>query len=249
VASIDAVGTCANMLRSGQANVMIAGATEACLSIVGMSLLCEQKVLTHHNDPPEEACRPYDNTRDGLVLSEGAGAVVLETAEHAMARGAPIYCEVMGYAATTEAYHLLLADPGGDELAYAFKRALLEGKVAADEVDYVCAHGISNRQYDVAETKAVKAVLGKRAYSVPMSSIKSSTGQPFAPGGAWQLAAACMSIQTGIIPPTINYRVPDPDCDLDYVPNYARRARVDTVMVNSHSVGGTHGCLIIRRFE
>ena len=249
VASIDAVDSCANVLRSGQAQVMIAGATEACLSIVGMSLLCAQKVMTHHNDPPHEASRPYDNTRDGLVLSEGGGAVVLETAEHAMDRGARIYAEIMGGGSTTEAYHLLLADPGGEELAYAFRRALLAGKVAADEIDYVSAHGISNRQYDIAETKAVKTVLGRRAYNVPMSSIKSSAGQPFAPGGMWQLASACMSIQTGMIAPTINYRVPDPECDLDYVPNYMRRARVDTAMINSHSVGGTHGCLIIRRFE
>ncbi len=249
VAGIDAVATCASILKSGQAQVMVAGATEAPLSPFGMGLLCAQKVLTRHNDPPHEASRPYDNTRDGLVLSEGGGAVVLETAEHAMERGARTYAEIMGYGSTTEAYHLLLADPGGEELAYAFRRALLAGKVAADEIDYVSAHGISNRQYDIAETKAVKMVLGRRAYNVPMSSIKSSTGQPFAPGGTWQLASACMSIQTGMIPPTINYRVRDPECDLDYVPNYARRARVDTAMINSHSVGGTHGCLIIRRFH
>ncbi len=249
VASIDAVASCAEVLRSGRAEVMIAGASEACLSLVGMSVLCAQKVLTHHNDPPQEASRPYDNTRDGLVLSEGSGAAVLETAAHAMERGARIYAEVLGYEATTEAYHLLLADPSGDELAYAFRKALLAGKVGADEIDYISAHGISNRQYDTAETKAVKMVLGRRAYNVPMSSIKSSAGQPFAPGGMWQLLSACMSMQTGMIPPTINYRTRDPECDLDYVPNYARRARVDTVMVNSHSVGGTHGCLIVRKFE
>jgi 3-oxoacyl-[acyl-carrier-protein] synthase II len=249
VAAIDAVATAVAMLRSGQADVMVAGGTEACLSIVGMSLLCAQKVLTRHNDPPQQACRPYDDTRDGLVLSEGAGAVVLETAAHAMERGAHIYGQVMGYSSTTEAYHLLLADPGGEELAVAFRRAMLQGKISPEEVDYVCAHGISNRQYDIAETQAVKQVLGRRAYNVPMSSIKSTTGQPFAAGGAWQLLASCMAIQTGLIPPTINYRVPDPECDLDYVPNYARRARVETVMVNSHSVGGTHGCLIMRKFE
>ncbi len=249
VAGIDAVASSAAALRAGKTHVMVAGGTEACLSIVGMSLLCAQRVLTHRNDPPQKACRPYDNTRDGLVLSEGAGAVIVETAEHAMDRGARIYAEVLGYGSTTEAYHLLRSDPTGEELAYAFRSAMLEGKVAPDEIDYVCAHGISNRQYDTAESQAVKIALGERAYNVPMSSIKSSTGQPFAAGGSWQLAAACMSIQTGFIPPTINYQVPDPDCDLDYVPNYARRGRVDTVMINSHSVGGTHGCLIIRRFE
>ncbi len=246
---IDSVATSTHALMSGKADVMVAGGTEACLSIVGMTLLCRQKVMTHYNDPPHAACRPYDDTRDGLILSEGGGAVVLETAEHAMERGARIYAEVMGYSSTTEAYHLLMSDPGGNELARAFRTALLEAKVSGDEIDYICAHGISNRQYDVAETKAVKMVLGERAYNVPMSSIKSTTGQPFAAGGSWQLLASCMAIQDDMIPPTINYHVPDPECDLDYVPNVARRARVETVMLNSHSVGGTHACLIIRRFE
>ena len=248
VAALDSVATAVGMLRSGHAKIMVAGGTEACLSIVGMNLLSAQKVLTRHNDPPQKACRPYDDTRDGLVLSEGAGAVVLETAEHAIERGAHIYAQVMGYGTTTEAYHLLLSDPSGDELAVAFRRALLAGKVSADDIDYICAHGISNRQYDIAETEAVKQVMSRRAYNVPMSSIKSTTGQPFAAGGAWQLAASCMTLQTSLIPPTINYRVPDPQCDLDYVPNYARRARVETVMINSHSVGGTHGCMVIRKY-
>ncbi len=249
VASLDAVATSADVLRSGKADIMVAGGTEACLSIVGMSLLCAQRVLTRQNDPPQKACRPYDDTRDGLVLSEGAGAIVVETAEHAMERGAHIYAEVLGYAATTEAYHLLLSDPSGEELAHAFRQALLEAKVDGDEIDYICAHGIGNRQYDIAETKAVKIALGDRAYNIPMSSIKSTTGQPFAAGGSWQLTAACMSIQDGMLPPTINYHTPDPECDLDYVPNHARRARVETVMINSHSVGGTHGCMIIRKFD
>jgi len=166
-----------------------------------------------------------------------------------MARGAPIYAEVMGYAATTEAHHLLFAKDTGEELARAFRLALLEGKVGVDEIDYICAHGISNRNYDISETKAVKLVMGERAYHVPMSSIKSMTGQPFAAGGAWQLVSSCMTLQTGIIPPTINYHEPDPECDLDYVPNKARVGRVDTVMMNSHSVGGTHAALIIRKFD
>ncbi|MEN6403533.1 MAG: beta-ketoacyl synthase N-terminal-like domain-containing protein, partial [Armatimonadia bacterium] len=225
-----------------------AGATEACLSSVGMGVLAAQKVLTKRNDPPQAACRPYDKTRDGLILSEGSAAVVLETAEHAMDRGAPIYAEVLGYAATTEAHHLLLAKPDGEELAQAFRTALLQAKISTDEIDYICAHGISNKQYDVAETNAVKQVMGPRAYHVPMSSIKSMTGQPFAAGGGWQVVAACMTMQTGIIAPTINYNEPDPECDLDYVPNQARQARVDTVMLNSHSVGGTHACLLIRKF-
>lgn len=249
VAALDAVNSSMALLRDGRAQVMIAGGTEACLSAVGLGVLAAQRVLSHRNDPPQAACRPYDNTRDGLVLSEGAGAVVLETAEHAMNRGAPIYAEVMGYAATTEAHHLLFAKDTGEELARAFRQALLEAKVSVDEIDYICAHGISNRNYDISETKAVKLVMGERAYHVPMSSIKSMTGQPFAAGGAWQIVSSCMTLQTGLIPPTINYREPDPECDLDYVPNNARMGRVDTAMINSHSVGGTHAALIIRKFD
>ncbi|MEN6304736.1 MAG: beta-ketoacyl-[acyl-carrier-protein] synthase family protein [Armatimonadia bacterium] len=248
VSTLDAINTSMALLQAGRAKVMIAGATEACLSSVGMGVLAAQKVLTKRNDPPQAACRPYDKTRDGLILSEGSAAVVLETAEHAMDRGAPIYAEVLGYAATTEAHHLLLAKPDGEELAQAFRTALLQAKISTDEIDYICAHGISNKQYDVAETNAVKQVMGPRAYHVPMSSIKSMTGQPFAAGGGWQVVAACMTMQTGIIAPTINYNEPDPECDLDYVPNQARQARVDTVMLNSHSVGGTHACLLIRKF-
>jgi len=249
VASIDAVNTATNILRSGQAQVMIAGGTEACVSTVGMALLCKQRVLTHHNSSPQAACRPYDYTRDGLVLSEGGGAVVLETAEHALQRGADIYAEVLGYGSATEAQHLIAADPSGHELAHAFRSALLSSKLSSSSIDYICAHGIGNRQYDIAETRAFKMVMGKHAYSVPVSSIKSSTGQSFAAGGAWQLASSCMSLQTQLLPPTINYQVPDPKCDLDYVPNVARRARVNTIMLNSHSFGGTHAALIVRRFN
>jgi len=247
VAGLDAIATATNILRSGQAQVMIAGGTDACISRVGMSLLCHQRVLTHHNDSPQQACRPYDATRDGLVLSEGAGAVVLETLHHARQRGAHIYAEILGYALTTEGHHLISADPSGEELAHAFRAALLEGKVGAEEIDYVCAHGIANPEYDIAETKAIKLVLGQRAYNVPMSSIKSSTGQSFAAGAVWQMVSTCMSMENNLVPPTINYHVPDPECDLDYVPNQARRARVNCVMINSHSFGGTHGCLIVGR--
>lgn len=249
VSTLDAINSCTYLLRTGRAKMMIAGASEACLSQVGMSLLAAQRVLTRRNDPPQAACCPYDRRRDGLVLSEGSAAIVMETAEHAMDRGAHVYAEVVGYAATTEAVHLLLAKADGEELARAFRQALLQAKMSVDEIDYICAHGISNKNYDVAETNAVKTVMGERAYHVPMSSIKSMTGQPFAAGGGWQVAAACAAMEARLIPPTINLHEPDPECDLDYVPNEARRARVDAVMLNSHSVGGTHACLLIRRFE
>jgi 3-oxoacyl-[acyl-carrier-protein] synthase II len=248
VGSLDSVATSARFLRLGQARAMIAGGTEACISPVGMGTLCRQRVLSSYNNPPAEACRPFDDTRNGLVLSEGAGAVVLETLADAQARDVHIYAEVLGYASATEAYHLIAADPSGEELAHAFRQALWEAKTSPDEIDYVCAHGIGNRQYDIAETNAVKMVLGERAYNIPMSSLKSTTGQPFAAGGAWQIAA-CQVFATSLVPPTINLHTPDPECDLDYVPNQARRARVDTIMINAHSLGGTHGAMILRRYE
>ncbi len=249
VSGLDAIAAGRDTIRSGQADVMVVGGSEACVSSVGMTLLCHQNVLTHRNDDPKGASRPYDSTRDGLVLSEGGGAVVLESAEHALDRGADIYAEVRGYGSTTEAQHLLVADPSGAELAHAFRGALLESRIAPEDIDYVCAHGISSRDYDAADTRALKLVLGDRAYNIPVSSIKSTTGQPFAAGGAWQAVAACMVLRTDVVPPTTNYRNPDPQCDLDYVPNRARKARVDTIMLNSHSFGGTHAALIMRRFR
>jgi 3-oxoacyl-[acyl-carrier-protein] synthase II len=173
----------------------------------------------------------------------------METARHAMDRGARIYAEVLGYGCGTEGQHLAKADPSGEELADALRHAISEARISPTEIDYVCAHGIGNVEYDMADMRAVKLVLGDRAYSIPVSSIKGTTGQPFAAGGAWQTTAACMTLETGIIAPTINYSVPDPECDLDCVPNRARMARVDTVLINSHSFGGTHSAIILRRFD
>lgn len=246
---VEAIYQGREILRGGQADAMIVGASEACISRFGMSLLCRTGVLTAHNEDPETASRPYDATRDGLALSDGAGAVVLETARHAIDRGAPIYAEVVGYGTTTEARHLVIPDPSGIELAQAFRQALQEAHLAPSDIDYVCSHGIANPDYDRADTRAIKMVLGEKAHNIPVSSIKGVTGQPFAAGGAWQAAAACMAIRDDLVPPTINYHTPDPDCDLDYVPNTARRARVDTVMLNSHSFGGTHAALILRGFD
>lgn len=246
---VEAISSAAQALREGQADVMVAGAAEACVSRFGMALLCRVGVLSTYNEEPEKASRPYEATRNGLVLSEGGGAVILETAHHAIERGAPIYAEVKGYGTSTEAHHLVAADPSGVELAHAFRQALAEAHLAPADIDYVCAHGIANLDYDRADTRAIKKVLGDRAYNIPVSSIKGTTGQPFAAGGAWQTAAACMAMRESVVPPTINYHQPDPDCDLDYVPNTARRARVETVMVNSHSFGGTHAALILRKFD
>lgn len=246
---LEAISYGANVLRQGAANVMLVGGSESVLSEFGMSLLSLIDIMTHRNEEPEKASRPYDATRDGIVVSEGAGVLVLETAAHAMDRGAHIYAEVVGHGCANEGQHLAKADPSGEELASAFRQALMEVRLSPDDIDYVCAHGIGNPEYDAADMRAIKLVLGDRAYNIPVSSIKGATGQPFAAGGPWQTVAACMTLETGIVPPTINYEHPDPECDLDCVPNRARTARVDTAMINSHSFGGTHSALIVRRFD
>ncbi len=245
---LEAIAFGADALRTDAADVMLVGASEAVISAFGLSLLARVDIMTRRNEEPTRASRPYDATRDGIVVSEGAGMVVLETAEHALNRGARIFAEVTGYGCATEGQHLAKADPSGVELATALRQALVEARAAPTDIDYVCAHGIANREYDMADMRALKLALGEHAYSIPVSSIKGTTGQPFAAGGMWQVTAACMAMQTGIVPPTINYRYPDPECDLDCVPNRARPARVDTAVVNSHSFGGTHSALIIRRF-
>ncbi len=247
--SVEAIAFGAERLRAGEADVMVCGASESVVSNFGMALLNLIDIMTHRNEDPETAVRPYDATRDGIAVSEGGGAVVLETARHAMDRGANIYAEVLGYGSATEGEHLARSSDTGEELASAFNNALREAHIAPSDIDYVSAHGIGNVDYDLADMRAVKLVMGDRAYNTPISSIKGTTGQPFAAGGAWQTAAACMTLQTGIIAPTINYRTPDPECDLDCVPNRARMARVDTVLINSHSFGGTHSALIIGRFD
>jgi len=247
--SLEAIAFGAESLRTDAADVMLVGASEAMISEFGLSLLARVDIMTRRNEEPTTASRPYDATRDGIVVSEGAGMVVLETAEHALNRGARIFAEVVGYGCATEGQHLAKADPSGVELAAALRQALVEARAAPTDIDYVCAHGIANREYDMADMRALKIALGEHAYSIPVSSIKGTTGQPFAASGMWQTAAACMAMQTGIVPPTINYHYPDPECDLDCVPNRARVARVDTAVVNSHSFGGTHSALIIRRFE
>lgn len=247
--SLEAIQEGAALLRTGAADVMVVGASEAVVSEFGMSLLALINIMTRRNEDPETAVRPFDATRDGIAVAEGGGAVVLETAQHAMERGAPIYAEVMGFGCATEGEHMAKAIPTGEELAAAIHQALGEAHLSATDIDYFCAHGIGNMEYDAADMRALKIVAGQRAYSIPTSSIKGTTGQPFAAGGAWQTTAACMTMQTGIIAPTRNYATPDPECDLDCVPNKARMARVDTVLVNSHSFGGTHSAMIIRRFD
>jgi len=249
VTSLLTIGQALQLIRNGQASCMVAGGSEACLSRPIFHMLARQRVMSTANDEPTKACRPFDKNRDGLVLGEGAAAVVVETAEHALARGATIYGEVLGYAVNTEAYHMVISIPSGEELAHCLRGAMAMARVEPTDIDYVCAHGIGNKQYDLADTRGIKQALGAHAYSVSVSSIKPVVGQCFAASAAMQTVASCMAMATETLPPTINYETPDEECDLDYVPNVARRARVDTVALNAHSFGGTHAAMILRRFQ
>lgn len=247
--AVVALGRGFEAIRNGHATCMVVGATEACLSPHIFAVLCRQRVLSTRNDEPQKACRPYDKHRDGLVAAEGGGALVLENAQHAMERGATIYAEVIGYAAAAEAYHMVFSRDDGEALARALTSALAAARIAPRDIDYVCPHGIGNVQYDVADARGYTAGLGEHIYRVPISSIKAVTGQPFAAGGTMQAAAVCMAMATDTLPPTINFSEPDETCCFDVVPNKARRARVDTALINGHSFGGTHAVAVLRRFE
>lgn len=244
---IEAIAHGANMVRSGRARVVIAGASESCLSRNIFFCLCQQGAMS--TDPnPLTACRPWDATRTGLVLSEGAGAVILERADLALDRGAHIYAEVVGHGSAVEARHMVFADASGVDLAHAMRMALRSARLSAADVDYACAHGIGSKDYDLADSRALKLALGPRAYAIAVSSIKPVTGQPFAASGALTTIATAKTIASGLIPGTLNHHRPEADCDLDYVPGRTRASRVDTALVNAHSFGGTHAVLVLRRF-
>jgi 3-oxoacyl-[acyl-carrier-protein] synthase II len=228
-----------------RARVMVVGSAEALLSPFAFALVCASGVLSQRNAAPQEASRPFDLHRDGLVLSEGAGAVTLEALEHAQERNARIYAEVLGYATVRDGGEFVRCDLSGSDMARAMEIALYQASLPRQCIDYINAHGIGLPDYDTAETNAVKAVFGDQAYSIPVSSIKSMIGQPFAAGSALQVVASCLTLRHGIIPPTINYDTADPNCDLDYVPNLARRARVRALFVHAHGIGGTDSALVL----
>jgi len=196
---------------------------------------------------PRVSSRPYDLHRDGLVLAEGAGAVVLEDMDHALARGAKVYGEIAGFATASEAAHMRKVDVEGETLARTIQLALAGAGIDAREVDHISAHGNSMPDYDIAETNAFKRAFGDHVYSIPISSIKSMIGQPIAASGILQAISTALTLTEGVIPPTINLTTRDPRCDLDYVPNVARPARVNVALANAHSVGGTHSVLVLRR--
>jgi 3-oxoacyl-[acyl-carrier-protein] synthase II len=238
------------LIQSGQADVVFAGGSEAPLLQVGFAALGNMHALSKRNDDPTRASRPFDRDRDGFVYGEGAGAVVLESAEHALARGATIQAELVGAATTSDAFHISAPDPTGRGAMMAMTRALQDAGVAPDEVDYIAAHGTSTALNDATETRAIKAALGAHAHKVAISSPKSMVGHTIGAAGVVNAFAAIGAIREGIIAPTINLDNPDlPELDLDYVPLVARKAKVDTAMINGFGFGGQNAVAVFRRFE
>lgn len=249
-AATQAIGEAAEVLRRGRMQVMLTGGAEAGISQLGLGAFAVMRALTTaRNDTPALASRPFDKDRDGFVPSEGAAVFVLETLDHARARGARILAEVAGYAASADAYHIVAPCADGEGAARTIRWALDDAGLVPADIDYINAHGTSTPLNDLSETVAIKAALGEHAYSVPISSTKSMIGHALGAAGALEAVAAVKTIETGIIHPTINLETPDPECDLDYVPNVARQAEVRTVLKNSFGFGGQNACLILRKVE
>jgi 3-oxoacyl-[acyl-carrier-protein] synthase II len=245
-----AIGDALNIIRRGDADVMIAGGAEAGIGEIPVAAFSAMRALsTKRNDEPAKASRPFDADRDGFVMADGAGILILEELSHAQARGATIHAELVGYAATDDASHITLPAPGGRGAVGSMSRALADAGLTTDDIDYINAHGTSTGPNDRSETAAIKTVFGERAYVVPVSSTKSMTGHLLGAGGGVEAIACIRAIADGCLPPTINYEFPDPDCDLDYVPNTARRAEVRTTMSNSFGFGGHNATLIFRRYD
>jgi 3-oxoacyl-[acyl-carrier-protein] synthase II len=248
-ASSQAIGEAAEVIRRGDATVMLAGGTEGPICQLTLASFSAIRALSTRNDDPEGASRPFDKTRDGFVLAEGAGVLVLEQLSHARRRGAQIYAELIGYGSTCDAYHVTAPHPDGDGAARAMLRAMAHARISPQQIDYINAHATSTLVGDLAETLAIKRTFGEYATSVPISASKSMLGHLTTAAGAVEAAATILALKHGVIPPTINYTHPDPQCDLDYVPNQARPAALQIAMSNSFGFGGVNGVLIFRRPE
>jgi 3-oxoacyl-[acyl-carrier-protein] synthase II len=237
------------LIDTGEAVAVIAGSSEAALIPVVFAALCNMRALSTRNGEPQKACRPFDLNRDGFVPGEGAGVMILERYEDAKRRGAPIYVEILGGSLTADAYHVTAPDPNGYGAALAMSRALKSAGVGPQDIDYICAHGTGTPLNDVSETMSIKKVFGEHAYKVPISSPKSMVGHLMGGAGAISSIACVLAIHDGIIPPTINLDTPDPECDLDYVPNVARHAPVRTAMANGFGFGGQNSVAVFRACE
>ncbi|HEY2124119.1 MAG TPA: beta-ketoacyl-ACP synthase II [Chthoniobacterales bacterium] len=247
--SNNAIGESWRIIKYGDADIFLAGGSEASIVAIGLGGFGAMKALSTRNDEPERASRPFDRDRDGFVMSEGSGVVVVEELEHARARGAKIYCELAGYGLSADAYHMTAPPPDGEGAARAMQMALDHAGVTAGEVDYINAHATSTGLGDISETRAIKAVFGEHARKVAISATKSMTGHLLGGAGAVEMASCAMSIREGIIPPTINLENPDPECDLDYTPNTARERKVRVVINNSFGFGGHNATLLAKAFE
>jgi 3-oxoacyl-[acyl-carrier-protein] synthase II len=244
-AGLDTVAWASQEIRAGKATAVIAGATDTPLSEYGITLFNSVGVLSKWPGPPEEASRPFDRWRNGLVLAEGSAVLIVEEEQHARSRGARIYARVLGSANATEGEHLRKVDETGATVASVITQALLKAQCEPRDIDFVCAHGNSMQDYDAAETAGIKRALGRYAWNVPVASIKSMCGQPLSAGSAMQVVVACLSLRDHVVAPTINYDSPDPRCDLDYVPNVSRAVRVRHVVIHAHSLGGSHSVMIL----
>jgi len=244
------IGDSARLIKYGDADVMIAGGAERCTtSPTAMGGFAAARALSRRNDDPQAASRPWDKDRDGFVLSDGSGVVVLEELEHAKARGAKIYAEVVGYGMSGDAYHMTTPSAGGEGAARCMKNALRDAGLNVDQVDYINAHGTSTPAGDVGETQAMKAALGDHAYKTAVSSTKSMIGHLLGAAGGIEAVLSSLTLKHQIAPPTINMETPDPECDLDYVPNTAREMKIDVAISNSFGFGGTNGSLVFKRYE
>ena len=243
------VGEAFRIVQRGDADAMVAGGTESCITPLAIGGFCALKALSHRNDEPTKASRPFDKHRDGFVMGEGAGIMVLEELDHATRRGARIYAEMAGYGRTADAYHMTAPDPEGAGAAGAMAAALADAALTPDQISYINAHGTSTELNDKVETLAIKRVFKDFATRVPVSSTKSMTGHLIGGAGGVEAVICCLAIQHSVIPPTINYDVPDPDCDLDYVPNHARKLPVESALSNSLGFGGHNATVIFKKFH
>ncbi len=245
----NAIGDAFRFIQFDDADIIAAGGTESANTPLGVGGFCAWKALSCRNDEPQKASRPFDLNRDGFIMSEGAGIVILESLEHARARKAPILAELVGYGRTSDAYHVTAPEPSGRGAAHAMELAIKNAGMTPENIDYINAHGTSTKLNDKTETLAIKTVFKNTAKQVPVSSTKSMTGHLLGAAGGIEFAACTLALRDNIVPPTINYETPDPECDLDYVPNQARQAKLKAVMTNSLGFGGHNASLILKKFE
>ncbi len=243
------IGDSFRLIQNGEAVAMVTGGSEAAITRLSLAGFTSAGALSTNNDNPKGASRPFDLNRDGFVMGEGSGILVLEELEHAKSRGAKIYAEIVGFGGSGDAYHMTSPDPEGDGAARAMRRAIADAAIEPEQISYINAHGTSTAANDKLETKAIKRVFGEAAYRIPVSSTKSMTGHLLGAAGGIEAIISVLALKEGIIPPTINYQTSDPECDLDYVPNQARRSQLEYVLSNSLGFGGHNACLVFRKYD